>query len=118
MKQRKMSDVQQPLLTNVTIQTFASDADRALHDERWTRIEEDIMARLRENGLVSFKSMKVWNKDSDLVMLHIFEYRSPDALKSCLPIWKEVEAVLFTGVAVKTVAYRGVVTDLWHADGA
>ena len=29
-----MSDDGQPLLTNVTIQTYGSEADRALHDER------------------------------------------------------------------------------------
>ena len=108
-----MSDVEPAPLTNVSIQTFASEADRALHDERWAKIEEETISRLKENGLVSFKSMKVWNKDSKLLMVHIFEYRSADAFKACLPIWKEMEAIVFPGVAAKTVAYRGVVTDLW-----
>lgn len=108
-----MSDVEHAPLTNVSIQTFATEADRALHDERWARIEKETLARLKENGLVSFKSMKVWNKDSDLLEVHIFEYSSPDAFKACLPIWREMEAIVFPGVAVKTVAYRGVVTELW-----
>ena len=111
-----MSDAEHSPLTNVSIQTFATEADRALHDERWAGIEKETMARLEANGLVSFKSMKVWNKDSKLLMVHIFEYKSANALKSCMPIWKEMEAVVFPGVAVKTVAYRGVVTDIWHAD--
>ena len=110
-----MSDDGQPLLTNVTIQTYGSEADRALHDERWTRVEEGYMARLKDHGLVSFKSMKVWNKDSDLVRVHIFEYQSPEALKACMPIWKEIEEELFPGIAVKTISYRGDVTDLWRA---
>ena len=108
-----MSDFEHAPLTNVSIQTFATEADRALHDERWAKIEKETLARLKENGLVSFKSMKVWNKDSDLLEVHIFEYSSPDAFKACLPIWREMEAIVFPGVAVKTVAYRGVVTDLW-----
>ncbi len=108
-----MSDLEHAPLTNVSIQTFATEADRALHDERWARIEKETLARLKENGLVSFKSMKVWNKDSDLLEVHIFEYSSPDAFKACLPIWREMEAIVFPGVAVKTVAYRGVVTELW-----
>ena len=108
-----MSDLEHAPLTNVSIQTFATEADRALHDERWARIEKETLARLKENGLVSFKSMKVWNKDSDLLEVHIFEYSSPDAFKACLLIWREMEAIVFPGVAVKTVAYRGVVTELW-----
>ena len=107
-----MSDVEPAPLTNVSIQTFASEADRALHDERWAKIEEETLARLKEAGLVSFKTMKVWNKDSHLLHVHIFEYSSPDAFKACLPIWKEMEAIVFPGLAVKVVAYRGVVTDL------
>ena len=62
-----MSDVEPAPLTNVSIQTFASEADRALHDERWAKIEEETIARLKENGLVSFKSMKVWNKGQQAV---------------------------------------------------
>ena len=107
-----MSEAEHSPLTNVSIQTFATEADRALHDGRWAGIEKETMARLEANGLVSFKSMKVWNKDSDLLHVHIFEYSSPDAFKACLPIWKEMEAIVFPGLAVKVVAYRGVATDL------
>ena len=32
-----------------------------------------------------------------------------------MPIWKEIEEDLFPGIAVKTISYRGVVTDLWRA---
>ena len=110
-----MSDAEHPTLTNVSIQTFATEADRALNDERWAGIAKETLARLEVNDRLSFKSMKVWNKDSKLLMVHIFEYKSADALKSCMPIWKEMEALVFSGVAVKTVAYRGVVTDIWHA---
>ena len=111
-----MSDAIHSPFTNVSIQTFASEADRALHDERWDGIEKETMARLAANSLVSFKTMKVWNKDSKLLMVQIFDYKIADALKSCMPIWKEVEAVVFRGVAVKTVAYLGVMTDIWQTD--
>ena len=76
------------------------------------------MSRLKGQGLVSFKSIKVWNKDSDLVRVRIFKYQSPEALKACMPIWKEIEEDLFPGISVKTISYRGVVTDLWRAVGS
>ena len=111
-----MSGAEHSPLTNVSIQTFATEADRALHEVRWAGIDKETMARLEANDLVSFKSMNVWNKHSKLLMVHIFEYKSADALKSCTPIWEEIATIVFPGVAVKTVAYQGVVTDIWHAD--
>ena len=81
-----MSDAEHSPLTNVSIQIFATEAYRALHDERWACIEKETVARLESNGLVSLKSMKVWNKDSKLLMVHLFEYKSADALKACMPI--------------------------------
>ena len=46
----------------------------------------------------------------------IFKYGSPEALKRCLPIWKEVEKHMFENVVVKVTAYRGVSSEYLAAN--
>ena len=53
----------------------------------------EIVQRLHESNLIGFQKG--------------FE-GSPEALKRCLPIWKEVEKQMFENVVVKVTAYRGV----------
>ena len=96
------------ILTNITLQTFASEGDVALVDKRWEKDGPAFLQRLFAAGLLSYEKGQIWNKDSKLMRFVIFKYGSPEALKRCLPIWKEVEKQMFENVAVKVTAYRGV----------
>ena len=97
-------------LTNITLQTFASDGDVALVDQRWEKDGPAFLRRLFAAGLLSYEKGQIWNKDSKLMRFVIFKYGSPEALKRCLPIWKEVEKQMFENVVVKVTAYRGVIS--------
>ena len=48
--------------------------------------------------------------------MYIFKYESPEAVKACLPVWKELESILFGGIAMKFTAYRGVTLESWTRD--
>ncbi len=96
------------VLTNITLQTFASEGDIALVDQRWEKDGPAFLKRLFAAGLLSYEKGQIWNKDSKLMRFVIFKYGSPGALNRCLPIWKEVEKQMFENVVVKVTAYRGV----------
>ena len=95
-------------LTNITLQTFASEGDIALVDQRWEKDGPAYLQRLFAAGLLSYEKGQIWNKDSKLMRFVIFKYASPQALNRCLPIWKEVEKNMFENVVIKVTAYRGV----------
>ena len=95
-------------LTNITMQTFASEGDIALVDQRWEKDGPAFLKRLFASGLLSYEKGQIWNKDSKLMRFVIFKYGSSEALSRCLPIWKEVEKQMFENVVVKVTAYRGV----------
>ena len=95
-------------LTNITLQTFASDGDVALVDQRWEKDGPAFLRRLFAAGLLSYEKGQIWNKDSKLMRFVIFKYASPQALNRCLPIWKEVEKHMFENVVIKVTAYRGI----------
>lgn len=64
-------------------------------------------------GLMTFTATKVWNQDDGLTRMYIFEYESPEAVKACLPVWKDIEKLVFSGVSMKVTAYRGVRQESW-----
>ena len=101
-------DKENSVLTNITLQTFASEGDAALIDQRWEKDGPGFLKRLFSAGLLSYEKGHIWNKDSKLMRFVIFKYSSPEALNKCLPIWKEVEKQMFENVVVKVTAYRGV----------
>ena len=96
------------VLTNITLQTFASEGDAALIDQRWDKDGPAFLKRLFAVGLLSYEKGQIWNKDSKLMRFVIFKYGSPEALNRCLPIWREVEKLMFENVVIKVTAYRGV----------
>ena len=102
--------------TNVSVQKFASEGDLVLFERNWSEHKELVLKKLGEKGLIGFTSQKVWNQDEDLTRMYIFEYESPDAIKACLPVWKELEVALFGGIAMKVTAYRGVTLETWTRD--
>ena len=101
-------DKENSVLTNITLQTFASEGDAALIDQRWEEKGPAFLKRLFAAGLLSYEKGQIWNKDSKLMRFVIFKYGSPEALNRCLPIWKEVEKRMFENVVIKVTAYRGV----------
>ena len=108
-------DKEDSILTNITLQTFASEGDAALVDQRWEKHGPVFMKRLFAAGLVSYEKGQIWNKDSKLMRFVIFKYGSPEALQRCLPIWKEVESQMFQNVVVKVTAYRGISSEFLEA---
>ena len=98
--------------TNVTLQTFASEGDMALVDQRWEKYGPNFLKRLSENGLLSFERVQIWNKDSKLMRFIIFRYKSADGVKNCAPIWEEIEQTIFK-CWCKVIAYRGISKDYW-----
>ena len=109
-------DKEDSVLTNITLQTFASEGDAALIDQRWDKEGPVFLERLFAAGLLSYEKGQIWNKDSKLMRFVIFKYGSPEALNRCLPIWREVEKHIFENVVIKVTAYRGVSTDFIAAN--
>lgn len=106
----------QASFTNVSVQKFATEADAALFDRNWSEHGPVLLKKLGELGMVSFSATKVWNQDDELTRMYIFEYESPEAVKACLPVWKEIEKLVFVGVSMKVTAYRGVSYETWKRD--
>ena len=102
--------------TNVSVQKFASEGDVALFERNWGEHGPVLLKKLGELGLTSFTATKVWNQEDGLTRMYIFEYESPDAVKACLPVWKEIEKIVFAGVSMKVTAYRGVALESWQRD--
>ena len=102
--------------TNVSVQKFASEGDLALFERNWSEHRELVLGKLGEKGLVGFTAHQVWNQDENLTRMYIFEYESPEAVKACIPVWKELETALFGGIAMKLTAYRGVTIESWKRD--
>ena len=112
-----MSELNTPL-TNVTLQTFASEGDLALANQKWENLGPKFVNRLGAKGLLSYEIATIWNKDSKLMRFVIFRYKSADAFKRCLPIWQEIEKTVFDGVLIKVTAYRGITEEYWTASDA
>ena len=70
-----------------------------------------MLGNLGEKGLFAFTAHQVWNQDENLTRMHIFECESSEAVKACLPVWKELETATFGGVAMKVTAYHGVTVE-------
>ena len=104
------------ILTNVSLQTFASEGDAALVDQRWEKDGPAFLKKLFSAGLISYEKGQIWNKDSKLMRFVIFKYDSPESLQKCLPIWREIEKQIFQSATVKVTAYRGVTTEYWESD--
>ncbi|MDA1153084.1 MAG: hypothetical protein O2813_10175 [Proteobacteria bacterium] len=102
-----------PPFTNVTLQTFASEGDLALANQKWEKLGPKFVGQLESKGLLSYEIATIWNKDSKLMRFVIFRYKSADAFKRCLPIWKEIEKTVFDGVLIKVSAYRGISEEYW-----
>ncbi len=102
--------------TNVSVQKFASEGDLALFERNWSEHREPVLGKLGDKVPVGFTAHQVWNQDENLTRMYIFEYESQEAVKACLPVWKELETAIFGGIAMKLTAYRGVTVESWKRD--
>ncbi len=98
-------------LMNVTIQTFKTENDMELSISRWNGVRDKFMPLFKEAGLVRYSTSKVWNRDGQFQLVHVFEYRDWEAANACLPIWRQIEAKWKEKIDNVTVGYRGVLIE-------
>ena len=66
-------DKENSVLTNITLQTFASEGDAALIDQRWETAGPSFLKRLFAAGLLSYEQVHSCNDDSKLMRFGIFK---------------------------------------------
>ena len=99
------------MLVNVTLQTFQSENELELSIARWDQIKDKFMPRFGEFGLMRYTISRIWNKNNNLQLAHIFEYTDKEAMQNCIPIWQEIETQFKDKIPSITVAHRGVLVD-------
>ena len=88
-------------LMNATIQTFKTENDMELSISRWDGVKDQFMPLFRDAGLVRYSTLKVWNREGQFQLLHVFEYRDQEAAEACIPIWQQIETNLCLGVGIR-----------------
>jgi hypothetical protein len=97
-------------LVNFTSGVFRSEKEMELYQFRWSQVRDKYLPLLREQGLVRYAGMKIWNKHGKTQMGWLFEYSDPEAYKRCQSIFKEIEADM-GDLELQLTAYRGVVIE-------
>ena len=103
-------------LLNVTIQTFKTENEMELSISRWDGVKEQFMPLFRDAGLVRYSTSKVWNREGQFQLLHVFEYRDQEAAEACIPIWQQIETKWKEKIENVTSGYRGVLIDQFNFD--
>ena len=103
-------------LLNVTIQTFKTENEMELSISRGDGVKEQFMPLFRDAGLVRYSTSKVWNREGQFQLLHVFEYRDQEAAEACIPIWQQIETKWKEKIENVTSGYRGVLIDQFNFD--
>jgi hypothetical protein len=103
------------LLVNITIQSFKSENELELSLLKWDSVKDKFMPRLDRNGLKRYSITRIWNKKDQFQLGHIFEYSNEQAMKECLPIWKDIEQEFKDKIPNIAVGYRGVLLDQYES---
>ena len=98
------------MLVNFTSGVFKSEKGMELYQFRWAQVREKYLPLLREQGLVRYAGMQIWNKQGKTQMGWLFEYSDPEAYKRCQPIFKDIENDM-GDLELQLTAYRGVVVE-------
>ena len=98
------------MLVNFTSGVFKSEKEMELYQFRWAQVREKYLPILREQGLVRYAGMQIWNKQGKTQMGWLFEYSDPEAHKRCQPIFKDIETDM-GDLELQLTAYRGVVVE-------
>ena len=99
------------MFVNLTVQSFPSENEMELNIMRWDAVKDKYMSRFAELGLERYTCTRVWNKVEKFQLAYVFEYKDEQAMKNCLPLWKEIEKEFQEKITNMTVAYRGIVID-------
>ena len=83
---------------------------------RWDGVKEQFMPLFRDAGLVRYSTSKVWNREGQFQLLHVFEYRDQEAAEACIPIWQQIETKWKAKIENVTSGYRGVLIDQFNFD--
>ena len=103
------------LLVNITIQSFKSENELELSLLKWDSVKDKFMPRLDRNGLKRYSITRIWNKKDQFQLGHIFEYKNEQAMKECLPIWKDIEQEFKDKIPNIAVGYRGILLDQYES---
>ena len=105
------------LLINITIQSFKSENELELSLLKWDSVKDKFMPRLDRKGLQRYSITRIWNKKGQFQLGHIFEYKDEQAMKECLPIWKDIEQEFKEKIPNIAVGYRGILLDQYESKG-
>ena len=95
----------------MTLQTFATEEDLALVNQKWEKLSPQFLGRMKRKGLLLYEVAKIWNKDSKLMRSLIFRYKSVD--RGCLLIWSAIEKTVFDCALFKVTGYGGITGQYW-----
>ena len=103
------------LLINITIQSFKSENELELSLVKWDSVKDKFMPRLDSKGLMRYSITRIWNKQGQFQLGHIFEYKNEQAMKDCLPIWNDIERQFKDKIPNIAVGYRGILLDQYES---
>ena len=98
-------------LMNYTIADFLSKQDMELRLYKWEDEKKNFLPKLKENGMLRFSILRVWNKEGVFRLGYLFEYKDEEAYKDCQEIWQDVEKKMKSEHIVKVFANRGIVIE-------
>ena len=93
-----------------------TENEMELSISRWDGVKDQFMRFLRTPGLVRYSTSKVWNREGQFQLLHVFEYRDQEAADACIPIWQQIETKWKEKIENVTSGYRGVLIDQFNFD--
>ena len=99
------------MLINITIQKFKTENELELSLTKWDAVKDKFMPSFKEKGLKRYTITRIWNKKEQFQLGHIFEYLNEDAMKSCMPIWNDIEKQFKDKIENITIGYRGIIID-------
>ena len=103
------------MLVNITIQSFKSENELELSLLKWDSVKDKFMPRLDRKGLKRYSITRIWNKKDQFQLGHIFEYKDEQAMKECLPIWKDIEHEFKEKIPNIAVGYRCILLDQYES---
>jgi len=74
------------------------------------------MIRLDRKGLKRYSITRIWNKEDQFQLGHIFGYKNEQAMKECLPISKVIEKKFKDKIPNIAVGYRGILLDQYESN--
>ena len=99
------------MLINITVQTFKTENELELSLTKWDAVKDKFMPSFKEKGLKRYTITRIWNKKEQFQLGHIFEYLNEESMKSCIPIWNDIEKQFKDKIENIAIGYRGILID-------